>query len=441
MDLYAFSYRFQSVAVTLTLTLSLFACSGRSLPEYYGVYASDGEAYVRLREEVPREERLSFNGTMSFLFFDKSVATGIADYDEYIQLQRHSYVRYEVKLLRSGGKTRVTGVRPVSNYQSVDATTLRFRPVEDNPEMIEAVPQESLDPGQYMIRVGENHFPVSVTGDTASRDGVPDYCVDRYVASEGKELRPDNAQSEAKSTSDHLSTTPHHKACRVLDEAGTLANTAAGPVFLPGRWQMTQTRWWSESVDTSQAFRRLSSVRAMGVVEESSSRRSLQEGIPSLFRNAVKQELVALYRNNPEVVDSLFQEHVRPVLEAANLSISNAEELERTLIKYKNESYRAISQHFMEPQRRAQELDIYYPDSLRHRETSGEVLMQLFLNSEGAPQSIELLRGIHPVLNAIAMRVTASTRWSPACIMQGRKRRPISSWVRFGFTFRPPPGA
>lgn len=207
----------------------------------------------------------------------------------------------------------------------------------------------------------------------------------------------------------------------------------------PSGWSAADDRWWAEGVDTSQAFRSLDSLHTMGVAADTSYAASLQGANPDQFAQAVKQELIALYRNNPEVVDSLFQEYARPDIEEADLSVEDQEALTKLLTQYKNESYKAISQHFTEPQRQDQELSISYPDSLRREETSGEVEMQLYLDDQGNPQSVKLLQGVHPVLNDIAMNAAARTQWQPAYLTRDGEQQPIPSWVRFGFTFTPPP--
>lgn len=209
----------------------------------------------------------------------------------------------------------------------------------------------------------------------------------------------------------------------------------------PSGWNTADSRWWAEGVDTTLAFRSLDSLHAMGVVEEGAYAASLQGANVDQFATAVKQELIALYRNNPDVVDSLFEEYARPDLAEADLSVTDEEELRNTLNQYKNESYKEISQYFTEPRRESQELSIQYPDSLRSEETSGEVEMQLYLNEQGAPQSVLLLQGVHPVLNNIAMNAATRTSWQPAYVVRDGEQRPIPSWVRFGFTFRPPPGS
>jgi len=239
-----------------------------------------------------------------------------------------------------------------------------------------------------------------------------------------------------------MHTTPSRVLSLLLAAALVVAGCSSGGAQTepPSGWNTADGRWWAQGVDTSVVFRNLDSLHTMGVLEGAAYSASLQGANPDQFAQAVKQELIALYRNNPEVIDSLFQEYARPDLEEADLSVSDEKELRQVLNKYKNESYKDISQHFTEPSRQTQELSISYPDSLRREETSGEVEMQLYLDEQGVPQAVELLQGVHPVLNDIAMSAATRTRWEPAYLTRDGEQQPISSWVRFGFTFRPPPG-
>jgi TonB family protein len=224
--------------------------------------------------------------------------------------------------------------------------------------------------------------------------------------------------------------------------AAVLAGCSSGGAQTepPGGWSAADGRWWAEGVDTSQVFRRLDSLQTMGVGEGESYAASLQGANPDQFAQAVKEELLALYRNNPEVVDSLFEAYARPDIAEADLSVSDEEEMRNKLNQFKNESYKAISQHFTEPRRQSQELSISYPDSLRREETSGEVEMQLYLNAQGQPQAVELLEGVHPVLNGIAMNAATRTQWQPAYLTRDGEQQPIPSWVRIPINFQPPPG-
>src|SRR5690606_1100562 len=88
---------------------------------------------------------------------------------------------------------------------------------------------------------------------------------------------------------------------------------------LPEGWEQSSNRWWLSGADTTGAFRSLEDLHAMGVStgmlyassREMAAQRSLQR---DQLVDAVKRSLVRLYRNEPEVVDSLFERYVVPQL-------------------------------------------------------------------------------------------------------------------------------
>lgn len=203
-------------------------------------------------------------------------------------------------------------------------------------------------------------------------------------------------------------------------------------------------RWWQAGVDTSRAFRRLETLQEMGVDHRGLtyaagvSVAAQGDVARPHFIEAVKRSLIRLYRNEPEVVDSLFERFVTPKIEAADLAGNTSEEVER----FKREGYRLIGNNFQEPRtalRIGTDVPIAYPDSLREREVGGSVRTQVYLDAEGHPQAIELLEGVHPVLDQIAMEATARMRWRPAYLMRNGNWRPVPSWVRFNITFGVPP--
>ena len=206
----------------------------------------------------------------------------------------------------------------------------------------------------------------------------------------------------------------------------------------PAGWETAEGRWWQTGIDTTQAFRNLESLQAMGVSQQAYVA-SVQGVNRDQFTRAVKQELLPLYRNHPQIVDSLFQDEVRPLIEEADLS----GDLKKTLDEYKNRGYKALSKHFREPRTETslgEDVPIVYPDTLRTAETSGAVEMQIRLNAEGAPESIKLLEPVHPTLDAIAMNAATRMRWQPAYLLVDDEWQPVPSWVRFSVRFQPPGG-
>ena len=108
------------------------------------------------------------------------------------------------------------------------------------------------------------------------------------------------------------------------------------------------------------------------------------------------------------------------------------------MARFKREGYRLIYRHFREPRTTLQvgtDIPVEIPDSLSAQAAGRAVSFQVFISDEGVPQAIELLSGIHPVLNHIALRATMQMRWQPAYLLRGRKSVPISSWARFRIRF------
>lgn len=205
----------------------------------------------------------------------------------------------------------------------------------------------------------------------------------------------------------------------------------------PPGWETAETRWWQSDIDTTRAFRNLESLSAMGVpVPEVVYGAGAEEGNPLLVRE-VKQQLIALYRTQPRVVDSLFEEHVLPSLEAMEVSGS----LSQTADQEKDEAYRELrTRYYREPEPRltlGEDVMVNYPDSLRQAGVGGKVRMQIHLNEEGEPLAVKLLDPIHPQLDREALRIASQMRWRPARYQQDGEWQPVPGWTRYNLTFAP----
>ena len=228
-----------------------------------------------------------------------------------------------------------------------------------------------------------------------------------------------------------------------------LAGCSSGgsPAAPPDGWEATETRWWKSGVDTTQVFRSLEDLDQMGIRRGgvTLSQRGLTR---DQFVDAIKRSLVALYRHAPETIDSLFNEHATPRLQDVQLSNDVVREGGRLdsefLNKHKSAAYNAINSHYREPRRldTGESPSIIYPDSLRTVETSGEVQLQVHLSVEGdstaAPDAIEVLRSVHPTLDAIAMKAASQLRWQPAYLLQDGTWTPQPAWVRFDIEYPAP---
>lgn len=215
------------------------------------------------------------------------------------------------------------------------------------------------------------------------------------------------------------------------------------PAAPPDGWQTADSRWWQQGLDSSEVFRNLDSLSTMGVGE---AVKMTPGGTISQeqFQAAIKQSLLRLYRNNPTIVDSLFEEYAAPQLEEVNLSgqvVAKGGELKTKILqKNKKAAYEAITEYFREPQRQ-KGAELMYPDSLRRdEEASGEVQLQVHIDTTGAVNAVEVIEGVHPTLDAIAMKAATQTVWEPAYLLVDGEWRARPAWARFSVTYPAPRG-
>jgi len=184
----------------------------------------------------------------------------------------------------------------------------------------------------------------------------------------------------------------------------------------------------------------------MGVLDQEARLGQRSTVSRAQFNAAIKKSLVELYRNNPMVVDSLFEEYATPQLEDVDLSgdIVGEKGQLRSKILNKNQkrAYEAITEYFREPQREASP-DISWPDSLRSEEYSGIVKLQVHLTVDGEGENavsradaVEVLSGTNPTLDKIAMKAATNATWQPAYLLEDDSWTPIESWVRFNVPFQ-----
>lgn len=172
-----------------------------------------------------------------------------------------------------------------------------------------------------------------------------------------------------------------------------------------------------------------------------SSRAAQAEASAEQLGFAVKQELIPLFRNHPRIMDSLFAEHVQPIVEKrlqqSRVILGSAGKVAEEL---KKESYQTISKRFREPRttkKLGEDVPVPYPDSLRQADIGGKVEMQVYLNEEGAPQAVKLIEGVDPTLNDIAMQAATQMDWAPAYVLQDDQWETVPSWTRFSVVFTP----
>ena len=191
----------------------------------------------------------------------------------------------------------------------------------------------------------------------------------------------------------------------------------------PEGWETDgDARWWRSDVDTSIAFRNLESFEDMGLSEREDGLREESAAV----RN-VQRRLLPLYRNHPEVVDSVFAETAVPMIEREATTGPDTEERDE-LVRRVN---RRVHRLFFPAQPRPRQYDpIVRPDSLREAGVSGTIALQLYLDEQGRPLAIERLEGVHPTMDALVMRNYADRTWQPAHL----SGEPIASWIRTSLT-------
>jgi hypothetical protein len=148
----------------------------------------------------------------------------------------------------------------------------------------------------------------------------------------------------------------------------------------------------------------------------------------------VKDSLIPLFRNEPDIVDSLFERFVVPKMADVNIQ----GDVSPVIKQYKLEGYRTIARHFREPYsltKMGVDIPVPIPDSLREKSIVGRVFMQIYISADGDPLAIRQLRGVHPVLDRIAVRAMTQMKWQPAYVLRGGRAVAIPSWARFNVDF------
>ena len=152
---------------------------------------------------------------------------------------------------------------------------------------------------------------------------------------------------------------------------------------------------------------------------------------------AVKQSLLPLFRTHPYIVDSLFTQVVEPKILGAQPSANPQKQVD----VFKKQGYRLLTQLYREPRtikHIGPDIPLPYPDSLRSRSVGGAVRIQAYLGADGLPRAMEVIEGVHPVLDAIALGVTTDMEWQAAHVLRGGASVPIPAWTRFKIHFIPP---
>lgn len=174
-------------AATVATTLVWSGACSPDLPEFYGLYLSDGSGWQGLTAYTDNPKPLE--GELSILVYDKGVAAGSFDASTGIRLFRAVSIRYEVEeqLNKPGGVVNRLKLHRNGDLRAATPVPMKTRPIRGNPEMVEFVPEEQLEPGAYLLYSeagspsdGRPVIYVQMPPDNLLTMSYP-YCRDRYT--------------------------------------------------------------------------------------------------------------------------------------------------------------------------------------------------------------------------------------------------------------------
>ena len=186
---------------------------------------------------------------------------------------------------------------------------------------------------------------------------------------------------------------------------GLAACTGSAPETGPPEgWVADGTdRWYRAGTDTSVAFRDLSTISAMGVAREDDGE----------FVRWAQEEMTALYRTNPEVVDSVFGAEFMDDLQAeAPAGDDYAEAAQALVARVGRDFYQRYNPTQKIP--RAEPMTI--PDSLAS--VTGAVVLQVYVDENNQPLAVQKLEGTGTSLDAMMMRDAATASYTDAWVRE-----------------------
>ena len=196
------------------------------------------------------------------------------------------------------------------------------------------------------------------------------------------------------------------------------ACSGGGDLGPPAGWTADGDRWWQEGADTDRAFRDLETLEDMGV--------TVYEDVD--MGASVQNRMIELYRSNPELVDSLFAVHGLPAVQDGAPDAGDRTAQREQMVTAIN---RELARHYRQPLIKPDvPVERVYPDSLRSAGVGGQVVLQVYVDSEGVPQAIEKLEGAHPTLDALSMQTATKMRWTRPWVITDGQERYVPGWTR-----------
>lgn len=175
-----------------------------------------------------------------------------------------------------------------------------------------------------------------------------------------------------------------------------------------------EDRWYRPGTDTTVAFRDLSTIEAMGVARDGE------------FVRWVQEQMTALYRTNPEIVDSVFAAEFLDDVQAATPSGSDYEAEARSLVARIG---RDFYQRYNPTQKMQDAQALTVPDSLA--DVQGAVALQVYVDADNQPVAIRKLEGTGTALDALVMRNAAQASYTDAWVRETAGRSEgikVASW-------------
>lgn len=207
---------------------------------------------------------------------------------------------------------------------------------------------------------------------------------------------------------------------------------------LPEGWVQSGDLFYRTDVDTTGLFPDLESVESMGLVP-AEDELDPRDRAGWVERN-LKRRMVVLYRNNPQLVDSVFQARVPEMIASRNLD----NELIPVVDELEDPVRRALLQGFYPPsplRKLGTEIPVPFPDSIRSQIDGARVKTQVALGPDGYADAVKILEPVQPTLERIAVGVIAQQHWNAGyvTITNTNRRERARSWVRYNILFGQPP--
>lgn len=215
--------------------------------------------------------------------------------------------------------------------------------------------------------------------------------------------------------------------------------TGGGSDALPEGWIQDGDRFYLADVDTAGLFPDLETPEAMGVVPEGEMDERDRAGW--VARN-LKRRMLALYRNQPQIVDSVFEARVVPMIAQRDLSGSLGSVVDEMERPVRNALMQGFYPSTGTVYTFGDEVDPpVFPDSLAAQMDGARVRTQVALGADGFADAVKILEPTHPTLERLAVRVIAQQKWNAGYVTaeNTNRRDRTPSWVRYNVLFGRPP--